>query len=65
MAPDSLSFTPKGEMTRCRILIGDHRRHTITQQNSSQPASPGNAFAEIRTIIAIMMSSQIPSLTPT
>jgi hypothetical protein len=37
----------------------------ITQQNSSQPASPGNAFAEIRTIIAIMMSSQIPSLTPT
>jgi hypothetical protein len=65
MAPDSLSFTPKGETTRCRILIGDHRKHTIRQQNSSQPASLGNAFAEIPTIIAIIMSSQIQSPTPT
>ena len=56
MAPDSLSFTPKGETTRCLILIGDHRKHTITQQNSSRRLSPGNAFAEIRIIITIMMS---------
>ena len=56
MTPDSLSFTPKGETTRCRILIGDHRKRTITQQNSSRLLSLGNASAEIRIIIAIMMS---------
>ena len=56
MAPDSLSFTPKGETTLCRILIGDHRKRTITQQNSSRLLSLGNASAEIRIIIAIMMS---------
>jgi hypothetical protein len=65
MAPDSLSFTPKGETTRCRILIGDHRKHTITQQNSNQLPSLGNAFAEIRIIIAITTSSRIQVSTPT
>jgi hypothetical protein len=48
-----------GETKRCPILTGDHPLPMIAPGNWSQPALPGNAFAEIPTTTAIIESSRI------
>jgi hypothetical protein len=45
-----------GETTQCLILTGDHLQPMIA------PALPGNTFAAIRSITAIIVSSRIRNL---
>jgi hypothetical protein len=55
MAPDSLSFTPKGETTRCRILIGGPQLHTSLYWIWMQRASLGSFCAAIPIIGMIIL----------